>query len=402
MIILKYPIDSNAILRKKKSIKETLLQSRNFVLKKIAILGGSTTSEIKNVLELFLLNSGIKPIFYESDYNKYYEDAIFGNEKLNCFNPDLIYIHTSIVNIQSFPKLNDSEEDVIKLINGEATKFRSVWQELLRFQCPIIQNNFDYPMQRNLGNLDRYDIHGKTYFIDQLNMLFSKDAREISSLYLNDINYLSAYIGLENWFDQSLWFQAKYALSMKAVPELAFNISKIINSIFGDVKKCLVVDLDNTCWGGVIGDVGMEGIEIGNETAISQSYVAFQQYVKELKERGVSLAVCSKNNIENAKKGFEHPDSVLKIDDFAIFKANWHTKSQNIIDIASEINIGVDSLVFIDDNPVERDIVSTQVVDVAVPNVGDDVCYFTNHNRYQAIFAELIRQFSINLNVFII
>ena len=377
--LLKYQINPNMILRKKKSIKKELLKKQNFTEKNIAILGGSTTAEIRNILELFLLDSNIKPNFYESEYNKYYEDALFGHKELEKFNPDIIYIHTSNVNIMKYPNLKETEEDVYNMIKTEIERYKSIWQSLSKYDCSIIQNNFDYPINRSLGNLDCYDIHGKTYFINQLNQEFSKSANKIKSLYLNDINYLSSYIGLQNWFDKSLWYQAKYALSMEAIPELAFNISKIINSIFGKTKKCLILDLDNTCWGGIIGDDGLNGIHIGTETAIAESYTSFQKYAKELKQRGITLAACSKNDFKNAKEGFEHPESVLRFDDFTSFKANWDPKHENIMDIAKEINIGIDSLVFIDDNPVERDIVSSQVPSVAVPNVGNDVIHFIDH-----------------------
>ena len=325
---------------------------------------------------MFLLDSGIKPNFYESEYNKYYEDALFGNDVLDKFNPDIVYIHTTNQNIIKYPELNNNVDEIFTLINNEIEQYKSIWSSLTKYNCPIIQNNFDYTVNRSLGNLDFYDIHGRTYFINQLNDKFSQEARVIKHLYINDINYLSSYIGLNNWFDKSLWHQAKYALSMDSIPELAFNISKIINSILGKSKKCLVLDLDNTCWGGVIGDDGLDGISIGLETAIAESYTSFQKYVKELKQKGVILAVCSKNDFQNAKEGFKHPDSVLKFDDFTSFKSNWDPKHQNILDIAKEVNIGVDSLVFIDDNPVERDLVSSQVPSASVPNIGNDVINF--------------------------
>ena len=378
-IDLEYPLGIDKILRKKKSIKKELLNKKNLVAKNIAILGGSTTSEIKNILELFLLDSEIKPNFYESEYNKFYEDALFGNDVLDKFNPDIVYIHTTNQNIIKYPELNNNVDEIFTLINNEIERYKSIWSSLSKYNCPIIQNNFDHTINRSLGNLDFYDIHGKTYFINQLNDKFSQEARAIKHLYINDINYLSSYIGLKNWFDKSLWHQAKYALSMGSIPELAFNISKIINSIFGKSEKCLVLDLDNTCWGGVIGDDGLDGISIGVETAIAESYTSFQKYVKELKQRGVILAVCSKNDFQNAKEGFKHPDSVLKFNDFTSFKSNWDPKHQNILDIAKEVNIGVDSLVFIDDNPVERDLVSSQVPSVSVPNVGNDVIHFIDH-----------------------
>jgi len=376
---LEYPLDNTIILRKKKSIKKELLLKDNFLEKNIAILGGSTTSEIKNILELFLLNNGIKPNFYESEYNKYHEDALFGNDELDKFKPDIIYIHTTSINITKYPDINDTEEEVNKVISNEIEKYKSIWNSLSKYNCVIVQNNFDYTMDRSLGNLDCYDIHGKTYFINLLNQQFAINARKLKNLYINDINYLSSYLGLKNWFDKSLWHQAKYALSMDSIPELCFNVSKIINSIFGKTKKCLVLDLDNTCWGGIIGDDGLDGIHIGTETAIAESYTSFQKYVKELKDRGITLSVCSKNDFKNAKEGFSHPDSILKLEDFTSFKANWDPKHQNIQDIAKEVNIGIDSLVFIDDNPVERDIVFSQVPSVSVPNVGDDVIHFIDH-----------------------
>ena len=371
----------------------------NFIAKNIAILGGSTTSEIKNILEIFLLKNGIKPKFYESEYNKYYEDALFGSNELDKFSPDIIYIHTTNQNIIKYPESKDTPEDVAILLSNEIQRYKSIWNSLSKFDCAIIQNNFDYTEDRGLGNLDCYDIHGKTYFINKLNNEFSLNARKMKNLYINDINYLSSYIGLRYWFDKSLWYQAKYAISMESIPELAFNISKIISSIFGKSKKCLVLDLDNTCWGGVIGDDGLDRIHIGTETAISESYTVFQKYVKELKDRGVTLAICSKNDFENAKEGFSHPESILKFDDFTSFKANWNPKNQNILDIAKSINIGVDSLVFIDDNPVERDIVFSQIPSVSVPNVGSDIVEFIAHIDRNGYFEPIsIADDDINRN----
>ena len=166
---------------------------------------------------------------------------------------------------------------------------------------------------------------------------------------------------------------------MECIPELAFNISKIINSLFGKNKKCLILDLDNTCWGGIIGDEGINGICIGVETPVSEAHYLFQKYIKELKDRGVILAVCSKNDFENAKKGFDHPDSILKFDDFVSFRANWSDKPKNILEIAKEINIDLNSMVFIDDSPVERDAVLFQIPDVSVPDIGSDISDFIKY-----------------------
>lgn len=375
---LEYPYD-DMILAKKKRIKKELLFADTYLEIKIAILGGSTTSEIKNILELYLLKNGIKASFYESEYNKYYEDAIFENKKLQDFNPDIIYLHTTQVNLINNPHVYNTLDEVEQLFDQEMSKYRNIWDSLQKYNCVIIQNNFDLPPERTMGNLEFYDPHGKINFIHKLNIAFSKHAYNIKNLYINDINYLSSSIGLDTWFNKSYWYGFKYAVSYDCIPMLAHNISNIINAIYGKTKKCLVLDLDNTCWGGVIGDDGLNNIQIGTETALSEAYTAFQQYVKDLKDRGITLAVCSKNDFANAKEGFSHPDSVLKFNDFTSFKANWDPKFQNIKDIAKEINIGTDSLVFIDDNPAERDIVSSQVPSVSVPNIGSDIAKYISH-----------------------
>ena len=374
--LLDYPFDSSMILRKRKAIRKELMEGTYNKELKIAVLGGSTTNEIVNILDLFLLKKGYLPSFYQSEYNKYYEDAIFGNDELSNFNPDLIYIHTTHENVSEYPSFNANIEDVEILYENELFKFQSIWTSLEKFNCPIIQNNFDFPVHRSLGNLDSYDFRGRTYFLSKLNMGFAKEAQINNSLYINDINYLSASVGLQNWFDKNLWFTAKYAVSFDAIPVLANNIANLISAILGQTKKCLVLDLDHTCWGGVIGDDGLNGIKLGNESPAGEAYMAFQKYAKELKQRGILLAVSSKNEHDIAKEGFTHSDSVLSFEDFTSFKANWEPKFTNIESIANEINIGLDSLVFIDDNAMERNIVESQLPFVAVPNVGDNVLNF--------------------------
>jgi FkbH-like protein len=374
---LEYPFDNNLILRKKKAIKQDLLKREGLVEKKLAVLGGSTTSEIKDILELFLLRKGIKPLFYESDFNKYYEDIMFENPQLKEFCPDIIYIHTTNLNITGYPELNASEKVVKKLLLTEFKKFQSLWQKIHdTYKCYIIQNNFELPDYRCLGNLDSSDIHGKTYFINYLNMEFAKYAYKNKNFFINDINYLSSSIGLGHWYDKTLWYSYKCAVSYEAIPLLTHNIAKIIQAIYGKSKKCLVLDLDDTLWGGTIGDDGVNNIKIGNETSVSVAYTGFQKYIKELKNRGIILSVCSKNDLKNAQEGFLHPDSILKLDDFASFQANWEPKYKNVLQAAREINIDSNSMVFIDDNPVEREIVKSQIPFIAVPEIGSDITRF--------------------------
>lgn len=399
--LLDYPFDSLLILRKRKAIKRELLQKEFLKEINIAVLGGSTINELVNCIELFLLKQGFKPIFYESEYNKYYEDALFDNFKLSAFKPDLILIHTTYKNISKFPDFGLDHSEIDSLFDNELEKFKSIWTSLKKYDCPIIQNNFDLPINRSLGNLDFYSNYGKTYFLNRLNQSFAIEAQTNSSLYINDINYISACVGLHNWFDKSLWFSAKYAISFEAIPILANNIVNIISSIFGKSKKCLVLDLDNTCWGGIIGDDGINGIKLGNETAEGEAYIDFQKYTKELKNRGILLAVSSKNEHETAKSGFDHSDSVLNFIDFTSFKANWEPKYSNIEIIAKEINIGLDSLVFIDDNAMERNVVESQLPEVHVPNIGNNILNYINHIEANGYFEAInLSEDDMNRNKF--
>jgi len=370
---LNYPFNNEYILKKSKRIKKELLASEDKrIIKKIAVLGGSTTHDIIRVLELFLLDQGIEPLFYESEYAMYWQDAMFENPELKEFVPDVIYIHTSNRNITDYPEMDDSKEEVCKKEEAAYQHFVVMWDKLREtYACPIIQNNFEMPFYRILGNRDAVDIHGRIHFLNKLNQRFYEYADTHENFYINDIQYLSSCYGLDKWADPFFWHMYKYALCLDAIPNLAFNVSNIIKSIYGKNKKALVLDLDNTLWGGIVGDDGVENLEIGQETSLGQVYSEFQNYIKEQKKLGVMLNVNSKNEEANALAGLQHPDSSLKPDDFIIIKANWEPKSKNLMDIASELNILPDSLVFVDDNPAEREIISQQVKGTAVPEIGN-------------------------------
>jgi len=381
---LEYPFNPEYLIKKKKSIKQELLtdESVKFVEKKIAILGGSTTNDIKLMIELFLLNYGIKPSFYESEYNQFYQDAMFSNEELDKFKPDVLYIHTTNRNVINYPSITDNKEIIHELLDGEYKKFESCWETLKeRFNCPIIQNNFEMPLYRLMGNKEVSDIHGKVNYLNRLNERFNEYAQSHDNFYICDINYISADYGLGKWHNEFYYHMYKYALDLCAIPYLAFNVANIIKSLFGKNKKGFVLDLDNTLWGGIIGDDGVDGIQIGPEESIGQAYSEFQKYIKEHKQLGLILNIDSKNDQENAIAGLNHPDSVLKEDDFIEIKANWQPKNLNFQEIASEINLLPESLVFIDDNPAERHIVTEQLKGVCAPEIGEVQNYIHNIDR---------------------
>lgn len=380
--LLSYPFDPQAILKKRRSIRRELLASGEARIKKrIAVLGGSTTHDIISILELFLLDFGIEPEFYESEFGLYYEDAMFGSE-LSAFAPDLIYIHTSRRNIAKFPGPSDTPQSAEELLMAQYSHFSAMWEHIAeKFRCPVIQNNFELPFYRVLGSRDAWDHRGQTNFVSRLNAKFCEYAASHQDFYINDINYLSADYGLLKWSDPFYWHMYKYCLNLDAVPALSYSVACIIKSLYGKNKKALVLDLDNTLWGGVVGDDGQEGIEIGRETSMGQVFSEFQGYLKELMGYGVMLNVDSKNDEENALMGLRHPEGVLRPEDFICIKANWEPKDLNFAEIAQELNILPESMVFIDDNPAERAIVTGQTPGVSAPVMDAPEHYITAIDR---------------------
>ncbi len=369
-----YPFDSSYIMRCRRAIRLQLTSDGTTrVKKKIAVLGGSTTNDICRALELFLLDAGIEPEFWQSEYNRFFEDAVFGNTELDEFKPDIIYIHTTGRNLtEGFPEMTYTASDTEQLLERQFSRFETVWNKLgERFGCVIIQNNFELPFYRLLGNRDCYDHRGAVRYINRLNERFADYANNHNGFYLNDINYISASYGLDKWTDLTSWYMFKYAMSVEAIPYFSYNLAAIIRSIFGKNKKVLTLDMDNTLWGGIVGDDGVENLELGEETPTAQCYDEFQKYVKAQKQLGVLLTVNSKNEHENAIAGLNHPDSRLSPDDFTVIKANWNPKDINLKDTAAALDLGADAFVFVDDNPAERDIVSSNVPGVAVPEIGE-------------------------------
>ena len=368
---------SSFLLLKRKSLRRELLAAPALHEIRIAILGGSTTNEVADFLELLLLSEGFRPEIYQCDYNRYYEEAVLQPEALIAFKPDFVYLHTSCMNIRGALPLTATAADFDEAVAAEVARFVSIWSSLeARLGCQIIQNNFEHPPTSVLGNLDSVSFGGRTRFINALNLELARKAGENRKLLIQDVNALSARVGLRQWFDWHRWYAYKILTPADASLEIARSLSSMVRAVHGKSRKCLVLDLDNTLWGGVIGDDGHDKIKIGRETPEAESFTAFQEYCLALHARGVVLAVCSKNDEENAKKGFTHPDSVLQLSHFAAFRANWSPKHENILSMAEELRLGVDSFVFVDDNPAERALVAAQLPMVAVPDVGSDVAGF--------------------------
>ena len=377
-----YPLDIPHILRHYRRRLQTLrTEAAAGRSLRIAVLGGSTTAQLPELLAVFLLERGLDARFYEGGYDQYRSAALAGDADLAEFDPDVIYLHTTCRNIDAWPCLADDAEQTKRRVEEEIGRWEIVWQGLHQknTRALIIQNLFEYPQIRKLGNQDGLDFHGETAFVRRLNREITAAAQDKPWLCLHDLEYLSARLGLDRWYDDSLWHAYKYAVSMDALVEIAHSLASVIAAQMGCGRKAIVTDLDNTLWGGVIGEDGPERIKIGRETPEGAVYSDLQRYLAALASRGILLAVASKNDEAIAESGLNHPDSVLKKTDFAVFCANWRPKSDNIRDIARQLNIGLDSLVFLDDNPVERAQVALELPMVAIPDIGEDCTGYVRH-----------------------
>jgi len=383
--VFSYPYSPDLLRKRRKLKAELLSDGTERIKKKIAILGGSTVDAIAEITELFLLNYGIEPEFYISEYAQYYNDAVYPPEELLSFKPDIVYVCTSYRNITEFPDVRDTKEEVGAKLDAQFARFTEAWTSIKeKLNCPVIQNNFELPPYRLLGNSEFSDIRGQVSFINRLNAKFADYAAENDGFYICDINYVSACYGLDEWYDGTQWYMYKYALPMQAVPYYAANLAAIIKAMFGKNRKAIALDLDNTLWGGIVGDDGAENLQIGKDLPDGQVYSGFQEYLKKQKDIGVLLTVCSKNDHENAMAGLGHPDGTLRPDDFTVIKANWDNKDENIINTANELSLLPESFVFADDNPAERKIVADRIKGIAVPEMdgAENYIRILDRNRY--------------------
>ena len=367
----------NELLIKRRGLRRQFLTLHGLKDIRIAILGGTTTNELVDLLEVLLLQSGFRPTFFQTEYGRYYEDAVLQPDEIVAFKPDIAYVHTCSLNIRSFPPPSCTENQLLEYIEAEIARFRAIWRSLgERIGCQIIQNNFELPAQAVLGNLDAVSAGGATRFVSELNRQIAAEAAANPRLLMQDLSVIAARIGMDQWFDPERWFSYKIANTVEGTFAIARSLAALVGAIYGRSRKVLILDLDNTLWGGVIGDDGVDRILIGRETPLAEAYTAFQEYCLQLRNRGILLAVCSKNDEGIAQSGFTHPDSVLSLEHFSAFKANWEPKHENILAIAQELNLGTDSFVFVDDNPAERAIVEAQVPGIAVPDVGNEVAKY--------------------------
>jgi FkbH-like protein len=363
--------------------------ARSATSTRIAVLGSTTTTQLASLLDAFLFAHNVDAEIYEAPYGLLQQEILDADSELYRFRPQFLFLATTRRDLASFPGGATSIQDVERAVDATVGEWEALWQTAHeRLGCQIIQNNFDAPPWRVYGNLEPNHASAPGGFIDKVNKALA--LRSPKWVSIHDLDGLAAALGRWNWGDERFFHLAKLPCAPENLVPYAHNIATLISARLGRSRKCLVLDLDNTLWGGVIGDDGLGGINLGQGDAVGEAYVAFQRYAKALNERGVILAVCSKNEDANAREPFEkHPEMALRLNDIACFVANWEDKAANIRRIAQELNIGLDSLVFVDDNPAEREIVRRLVPEVAVPEIpldpADYIRAVEQHGYFQII-----------------
>jgi FkbH-like protein len=340
---------------------------------RLAVIGSSTLTHLLAGIRTAGLRRGIWIDTYENEYGQYLQELSDADSALHEFKPTAILVALDAYHLTAGITAGMDAATADAALTEMQDRITKVWR-LARdgFRCPILQQTALPVHLPVLGNNEHRLPGSRAWFVTRLNATIRTMAEQegVDILAIDD---RAVRDGIGRWHDAALWHRSKQEVSPTAGPLYGDLVGRWLAAKQGRSFKCLVLDLDNTIWGGVIGDDGLEGIALGQGSPLGEAYTAFQEYARELSRRGVILAVCSKNDEATALEPFEkHPDMVLKRGDIASFVANWSNKADNIRAIAQELNIGLDSLCFIDDNPFERNLVRQELPMVAVPEVSDD------------------------------
>jgi FkbH-like protein len=361
---------------------QTLLEgsaqtSRPFPCVKIALLSSTTIDHLLPSMTVGAFRRGLLVEWFIAPYNQIRQEILNPSSRLYEFKPDivLLLLHASEVGISLTPYASTS--DVNDAIQQRISEWSGWWDLMQRkTDAAIVQSTMVIPPQQLFGHLDATIPAAPTSLLTGTNLALQK-AAAAKSVHLLDLDGLASRVGKFVWCASALWYHAKQDIPLAHAPLMGDYVGRLVASLRGLSRKCLVVDLDGTLWGGIIGDDGLDHIEIGPGSGVGEAFAAFQSYLKELQARGVLLAACSKNEEANAFLPFDkHPDMVLRRKDFTLMIANWQDKVTNIKHIAAALNIGLDAIVFFDNDPAERQLVRELLPTVAVPEVPEDPADF--------------------------
>jgi FkbH-like protein len=338
---------------------------------RLAILGDCATQHLATIVRVLFHRIGVNVILHEAEYDTIEIEAFDPSSALHEFKAEFIVLLNS--SEKAKVRFYDHGEDKSDFAAQTVAKLASIWDALAAQGAKyIIQSTYVLPHERMFGNYDNKVPTSLQGVVQHINGGLIAQARNRKDVLINDVDYLASYVGRKHWFDEKLWALAKSPCALELLPVLAQNIVDVVVASLGFGVKCIVLDLDNTLWGGVIGDDGLDGIRLGH-LGDGEAFHELQLFLREMKRRGIVLAVCSKNDPETARRPFrDHPDMVLREEDIAVFVANWDNKVDNIRTIQSTLNIDFSSMVFLDDNPFERSIVRRFLPDVMVPELPED------------------------------
>lgn len=353
---------------------------------RFALLGDCATQLLATAIRGYALEMNLPLRVFEADYDQIDAQLMDTGSEFYAFAPETVLLYRCTEKL--YERFVRTPLDArAAFAETEIEKIRAEWARVQHGTKADILFFASLPMDDGVfGSYALREGSAFPYQLLKLNYLLAEAAREAGNVRLIDLEPIRAHMGYDAFHDPKLYAIAKMPISTQALPAVASRVVDAILARKGRFHKCAIVDLDNTLWGGVIGDDGLEGIQIG-ELGQGHAFTEFQTWLKELKNRGVMLAVCSKNDEANAKEPFlRHPEMVLKLDDFSAFVANWEDKASNIRRIQKELNIGLDSMVFFDDNPFERNLVRTMLPEVEVPELPEDPAEYTVFARMQNLF----------------
>jgi FkbH-like protein len=345
---------------------------------RLALLSSGTVDQLVPSLRVAALRRGIRLDVHVPDYGQYRQALLDPKSTLSAYSPDIVLLAIdayTFIGREFMPDSKMAEAHLSQQLE-ELTRLWSVARD--RFGAQIIQQTFLPIFPLMLGSAEHRASGSPAAMINAANAKL-RDLAAAENVDLLTLDDRLQRDGLDAWHSRVLWNRAKQDVSPAAAPMYGELVLRIVDARRGNSAKCLVLDLDNTLWGGVVGDDGLEGIALGEGSAEGESYLQFQSYAKALAQRGIILAVCSKNDEANALEVFEkHPEMVLQRSDIAAFFANWDDKATNLRRIAGELNIGVDALVFADDNIFERNIIRRELPEVRVPELPEDPTLFAD------------------------
>jgi FkbH-like protein len=337
---------------------------------RIALLADCATQHLADIMRAIAARNNVQAQVYEGNYDGVDLEILDPNSALYAFNPQYVVIILSSEKLKAHLYASGDRRSFADETVGRLENLWSAFRA--QSQATIIQSTFVLPSERAFGNYELKVADSVGSIFTEINYRLSVKAREAKNVLLNDVDFIAASVGRTEWFDARMWNMAKTPCRLEHLPLLAQSLLDTALAASGMFAKCVVLDLDNTLWGGVIGDDGLEGIALG-EFDEGEAFVGFQTFIRELKRRGIILAVVSKNEHAAAVLPFrEHPHMVLKEEDISVFVANWDNKADNIRLVQKTLNIGFDSLVFLDDNVFERNIVRQFLPDVVVPDLPED------------------------------